>query len=451
VRELFTLGIMPEKQTPRFARMLPGQRRRSFTLAYLNGALWGIGNGLSGTTLVFYLAQSYGASGLALSWVLAAPALVGVLRLFTPLWMDRLGNRRRFCIRMFSLSAVAMLGLPLMSAPEILPEDAHSITALIICWAGYQLLTDIGMVALWSWFSDLVPSRIRGRFVGRRSSWRNIGRVIGTVFSATGNYYWQRYCVETNQPDQYWIGYATLATAGSVAMLLAVWPLTKMDELPSPSEIGSRSARYRMRELIQPFMDKSFRSLMYYGGWFSFANGLTDTAIRIFILADLQIDYSQKRILDSTSRGIQATLMPWAGNQADQRGNIPLLVTSQGLVAVALLFLLPATAEAKWWVLGTYTLWIAYAGINVAMPNLMLQMSKPECSAAYAAAWFAVVRLFYAISALIGGVLYDWASEDWTYFSVGTWQCDHFAMLIIIGFMLRSLGMVWAARIHEPT
>jgi hypothetical protein len=98
-------------------KLPPNVRRQSIVCAYFNGGLWGLGSGLTGTTLLFYLASSYGAKGMALSWLLAAPALVGVLRLFTPLWLDRVGSRHIFCTRMFAVSALVLLGLPVLSAP----------------------------------------------------------------------------------------------------------------------------------------------------------------------------------------------------------------------------------------------------------------------------------------------------------------------------------------------
>jgi MFS family permease len=232
-------------------------------------------------------------------------------------------------------------------------------------------------------------------------------------------------------------------------MLLAIWPLTRMTDPISPSGIGSRSTSQRLSEILTPFVDSTFRRLLCYGLWFSFANGVTDTAVRIYQISVLQLSFAQKRILDSSSRGIQSILMPWAGTQADRHGNVPLLIVSQGLVASALLFLLIASPAAKWWVVGTYVLWIAYAGTNVAMPNLMLQLSEPTCSAAYAAAWFASTSLSYALSALAGGALFDYLKANWKPVPLGTCSIDHFAILLLAGFLLRSFGMLWAARIRE--
>ena len=60
----------------RHSRILRSERRHSIFAAYANGGLWGIGNGLASTTLVTYLAKEYGATGVAVSWLLAAPAFV---------------------------------------------------------------------------------------------------------------------------------------------------------------------------------------------------------------------------------------------------------------------------------------------------------------------------------------------------------------------------------------
>jgi len=433
----------------RIHKLTPSARRQSIVCAYLNAGLWGLGNGLAGTTLLFYLASSYGARGMALSGLLAAPALVGVLRLLTPIWLDRVGSRRIFCIRMFALSAILLLGLPILSAPHVLPKAAHSIAALTACWATYHLFEHFAVVALWSWIGDLVPKRIQGRFVGRRLSWMNSGKVLGTMVSALFATQWRKHVESTGQPEGLWIGFALLASVGAVVMLLAVWPLAKMTDPPSPSEIGSRTPRTRLRELLIPFADGSFRRLLYYGLWFSFANGIADTTLRVYLISILKIEYSEKRILDSSSRGIQSLVMPWVGRQVDRRGNVPVLVVSQGLVSIAMLFLVIATPEAKWWVMGAYACWIAYAGTNVARPNLMLHLSVPEYSTAYSAAWFASTQFAYAVSTLAGGFWFDWMSDHWKPLQLGDWEIDHFAAILLIGFLLRMLGMLWAARIRE--
>ncbi len=75
---------MSEMPPIRPSRIPHKLRRRSISAAYFNAGLWGVGSGLASTTLILYLVRQQGASGLAVSWILAAPWLVGLLRLATP-------------------------------------------------------------------------------------------------------------------------------------------------------------------------------------------------------------------------------------------------------------------------------------------------------------------------------------------------------------------------------
>src|SRR4051794_12240779 len=105
----------------------PSNLRRSIRCAYANGGLWGLGSGLASTTLVFYFATELKASGLAKSWLIATPPLAGLLRLITPVWIARVGSRRRFCIGAFLASAAALALLPVLATPGTFTTSSHSI------------------------------------------------------------------------------------------------------------------------------------------------------------------------------------------------------------------------------------------------------------------------------------------------------------------------------------
>ena len=128
------------------------QRRRARRLAYWNGAVWAVGNGLANTTLVVYLALELGAGriGLGISLILAARHIVGVLRLGAPAMIGRLADRKHFCLATFLLSALVLLSLPLVAAPGRLPSAGASLAALVAVWCLYHLLQYLGTIALWS-------------------------------------------------------------------------------------------------------------------------------------------------------------------------------------------------------------------------------------------------------------------------------------------------------------
>ena len=86
--------------------------RHAMSLANANAGLWAIGNGLVSTSLVIYLAADLGATGLAVSFILAAPRFAGLLRLGVPALMARVVARKRLCVASYALSALILCVVP---------------------------------------------------------------------------------------------------------------------------------------------------------------------------------------------------------------------------------------------------------------------------------------------------------------------------------------------------
>jgi MFS family permease len=423
--------------------------RKSIQGAYANAGLWGLGSGLASMTLVIYFAREFQASGRAIAWLLAAPSLVGLLRLWAPRWLHRVGSRRRFCIGMFLASSAALASLPAVAAPGVMSDSRHSVLALGVTWTTYQVLEFIGVVVLWSWLGDLVPERVRGRFIGRREAWTTAGAVAGSIAAAGATLWWARHCESIEAPELVWKGYAACASFGAALLALATLPLVQMIEPPLPQS-ASRSAP-ALRDLFAPWADPRFRRFMYFGLWYSMANGLTQSPRNIFIASVLKVDFAAKRTLDGASRGVQVLLLPWIGAIADRRGNIPVLVASWAIVSLGSVFFLLATPGAKWWIAGAYVCWIAYAGLNVTLPNLMLGLSPAGESAAYAASWFAWTNVAYATSVMAGGWLLDALGSRFESREILGWRLDHYSILFAASSILMAVGVGVALRVPEAT
>ncbi len=341
------------------------RRRRGVTAAYVNAALWGVGSGLASTTLLLYLARALGASGLAISWILAAPPLVGLLRLATPSLLERVGSRRRFCVAAFLASAGVLLGLPLASMPSTGFSGPALVMAVGASWTGFQLLDSLGAVALWSWLGDLIPRRVRGRVLGRREAWLNAGIVAGTVLGIAITMLedltapiWSAGDVQRNA----YVVCALIATGVFTAAALALLAIPEASRRPYVDD----DDRFRLRDLGAPIVDRKFRRLMAFGLWFSFSNGVVQTAQSLFLIGPLGVTYPWKRTLDGGLRAAKAVILPGVGAAIDRVGNVRVLAASQAIIAAAMLFFLIASPEQPWWILGAYLLWTAYAGHDVA-------------------------------------------------------------------------------------
>jgi MFS family permease len=114
------------------------------------------------------------------------------------------------------------------------------------------------------------------------------------------------------------------------------------------------------------------------------------------------------------------------------------------------LFFLYASPAAPWWILGVYLCWLAYAGHDVTLPNLMLGLSRRGETATYAAAWIAWTQLAYALSTVAGGVLFDWLAVRFEPAMVGGWIVDHYVLMFLASWLLKTVGVAVALRVPEP-
>ncbi|MBN2024015.1 MAG: hypothetical protein JW809_14620 [Pirellulales bacterium] len=418
---------------------------RARRMAYWNGGLWSIGNGLASTMLVVYLALELdtGVAGLGVSLILAAPHVVGALRLIAPALLDRLADRKQFCLGAFALSAAVLAALPWLASPGTLPTARASLAALVAIWCVYHLLQYLGTVAFWSWLADLVPVRIRGRFLGRRERWLVAGQA-GAMLAA-GAFTWGWHVLHPHQPR--WIGYALPALLGVVFMLGALVPVALMPAMASRRRVPLLKA---LGTMFVPLTDFRFLRLVFFGCWFSFFNGITQSAHYVYPAQALGITLVAMLGLRTFMRVGQFALSPWMGRLADRWGNRPVMAASLLLVAQGPLFYFFASRDQPWWLAGAWAVWIAYAGLNVCLPNLMLRLSPERDNAGHIALYFAVTGLCYAASTVTGGVLADrW--EAATFVLGGVWHVDYFGALFLFGWLMRALGVaVLLGIVREP-
>jgi MFS family permease len=442
------------------------QRRRARRLAVWNGALWAVGNGLASTTLVTYLAGELGVErlGLGIGLIVAAPHVVGLLRLGAPAMIGRMANRKRFCIVTFLLACLLLLALPWICAPGQLGSPGWSLAVLVVLWCLYHLMQYLGMVALWSWLADAAPVRIRGRFLGWRQRWT----VAGTAAAAidAGLFVWGTSRVSPDLPR--WIPYGIAAAVGAGFMLAALVPLALMPRcerrrvravvgaaVALPPRGGSTTAtptygNATAANWTTPFRDARFLRLLLFGCWFSFFNGITQSAQSYYPMHVLGVSLFLTLSLQTGMNLGQWGVSPWLGRLADRLGNRPVMFVCQLLVAAGMLFFAAATPAHWEWLIGAWVLWIAYAGLNVCLPNLMLKLAPPQANASYVAAFQAVTGLCYAANTILGGALVD-RYKTWVFAIAPSCCLLFFPCLFVFGWLMRSVGAILLLWVIEPT
>jgi MFS family permease len=423
-----------------YRRMRYRPRQGARLLAYANGTIWGVANGLVTTTLITYLATEYGAKGVAISLILAAPHLVGLLRQSTPRFIARWGSRKWFCIQAYVTSATALLCIPLLEMSGLMPSAGASLVALIALWCLYQLLEYFGTVGLWSWLGDVAPRRTRGRFLGVREAWLSGGRLLGMLASGLFTFYWPTWMSR----ETLWQAYSICNVLGALTMLVAVVPLLLMPALedraktPAPGALGWRKL------FFSPLKDRRFRPMIAYGCWLGTVNGLLGASQFFYskrvLGLSLLVMLAMRCEIELGQTAISATV----GRVIDRLGNRRVMMAAQLLVALSMVFYLSATAERWQLIFGASTLFIAYAGLNVGIPNLVLRLSPTEDRSGYVASYYAWAGLAYGLGSLSGGLLFDWTAT--LHFPAGI---HHFALFFGAGLVLRACGIFWIAAIPE--
>jgi MFS family permease len=409
-------------------------------LAYANGGVWGVADGLVTTTLITYLATEYGAKGIAISLILAAPHLIGLLRQSTPRFIARWGSRKWFCIQAYVTSATVLLCIPLVATPGVMPNPTSSLVALIALWCLYQLLEYFGTVALWSWLGDVAPRRACGRFLGAREAWLSGGRLSGMIASGLFTFYWPTWIAR----ETLWQAYSICNVLGALTMLVAIVPLLLMPALENRSKTPAPSALGWRKLFLSPLKDRRFQPMIAYGCWLGAVNGLLGASQFFYSKRVLGLSLLVMLAMRCETELGQTAISATVGRLIDCLGNRRVMIAAQLLVALSMVFYLAATPERWPWIFGASTLFIAYAGLNVGIPNLVLRLAPSEDRSGYVASYYAWAGLAYGLGSLGGGLLFDWAAT--LPFPSGI---HHFTLFFSAGLVLRACGIFWFAAIPE--
>lgn len=428
------------------ARIAPELRRRALKLGYVNGILWSVGNGLTTGTLVYYLVLDLGAEGIEISLILAAPALVGLLRLFAPALIRLLGSAKATCLALSIASYILLCGLPAMAFPGF-ATGPHALPILIGVLCVHQLLEYIASVALWAWFGDLVPLKVRGRYFGRRQVYQLIVLIPTLLISGYFADWWKETHSQT-QPEWALLAYAIPSALGVLFLLASLIPLVFMPATPvSRADDGPRI----WRSITLPLADRRFAVFLLFGCWFSFFNGVTQSAQNIYPYRVLGFGVLALAVMRTVMRIGQIPFAFFAGGFSDRYGNRPVLILTQAIVATGPLFFLLARpgSGSRWWLLGAWIAWSAFGGMNVCLPNLTLKLAPDGQRASYLASWFAFTSIAYAVSTIAGGKLFD-VLADRAPFTLGSLSFDHYDLLFATGWVTRTMALIWLWFLIEP-
>jgi MFS family permease len=443
--------------------------RRAIRFSYIAAVVWACGNAIASSILFSYLIQELGAKGRQLAYLQVIPALFGLLRLLTPLVIERLHGTKRTYLALSAAAYALLFAIP--SAIEFGRETASrpaAISLLIGIYCVHQLLEQVAVIALWTWLTDLVPRRLRGRIFARRNIWKLV--IVIPTLLASGFYIDRAIAAEREAataardaslatdvaakpvpiPARPYAAahYSALINISAVLMLVSLAPLIAVPQGATTQIATPSKQRPGLRTLVASLREPGALRLVVYGCWFSFFNGLFTAAQFVFPKAVLNLGLGTINAMQTTMRVGQIGFSAWAGRASDRCGNRPVIVVSQLLVGAAPLFYFLAAPNSPYWLYGAWILWSAYAGINICVPNLTFRLVPPSQRSALYATYQALSGLLFAVGALAGGFAFDYVITK-ELIDAGD-SLPRFGLFFLAAFVLRSTGAAIVATVPEP-
>jgi len=433
--------------TPQQSKRDRSELRRSLRNVYI---AWGFGAGwmfivmgAAGTQF----ARLLGVSEFGFGLLAAVPFLAALTQLPVSFFIERFGHRKA----MFMTTGIAgrSMWLLLAAIPWTLPREWWPI-ALIGGTAAAMFLLNMGGPAWMNWAADLIPSRLRGRYMSHRI---RLGQVIGLFTTLLVGFGLDRSAAIA--PDD-------LRNAISAAYILAallgivdfLWHAPV--HLPDPPRGEPKSIR---RLLAEPLGDRNFRWFIGFTGMFTFSIGYVGHYANLYVLEHIAIDSASRYLLVNTMMVaipllVMMLVLPIWGRLMDRFGRRPIMIIACVMVAhggASWIFVTPH----NWW-FGYITVMIATAAwpaIEVGNLNILLSLADSKggtrSGTAYVAVNSIVVAVAGTLSGLFGGAVAEWIGPDWRGAIFGFPVTYHGVLLIISGG-LRLLAVFFLAKVHEP-
>ncbi len=287
-----------------------------------------------------------------------------------------------------------MLWWFIVGLPHFAPESKQGalIWGVITIVAISHLLGCLGTAPWYSWLSDLVPEKTRGRFFGRMNMATGL---TGIIISLAIGRYLDRFS-NVN-------GFTTAFAGGIILGLFSLLALKKMPEPPSKKSKGLVS----FSSLIKiPFRNLNFKKFVLFRVSLSFAQGILVPFVAVFMIENLKISYSLIAIFIVIASLANALSMKFWGYLADKFGNKSILsISTWGMAFLPILWLFNRTDHIAIIPFLYFFGGIFGAGAILSNLNLLLKLSPEDKRPSYIAAANVAVGISTAIAAITGGFM----------------------------------------------
>lgn len=413
-------------------RLSPAETRRALWVAAIAWGVFGSAwaNMVSGAPFVAFAREKLGASTVVYGLFSSLPFLGVLAQLPGSWWVER--TRRRKPVFLATASCSRAIWFLVAALPWLIPERHAGarlgvLLSLVVISSAFG---HAGTPAWFSWFADMVPERIRGRYLGRRQA---LATVTAVIVSATVSH-----IVDLDD------SFTTFAIIFSVAAVLGLADIQLFWLVREP-EMPDRPPMRWWEVVVVPLGDRPFRGYLLYAFSEAFMFGFAGPFFWLMGLEVLRIGkFWSNFYVMMVPMVFSALALPAWGAVGDRFGARP-LVTLGTLMSI----IFPVC-----WVLarpGHYHGLLATcavvgglfgAAISVGDMSMVFSLTPREGRSAYLAALALASSLGWAMAPAAAGAVAEvlrplrWQAGGWTFGQF------HFLMFISVALRLAHVMLV---------
>jgi MFS family permease len=394
---------------PRPSRLSPDEVERGLALSIKEGVGFALMVGLA-ETYIFVDSVRLGATPFVQGLLVTLPLFLGSLGPLLALSvLTKLRQRRRLVA---VLNTIQGLNLAVIGALDYLALSTPY--TLLANYALHQVLGQAAGTAWTSWFGDLIPSGIRGRYLARRNAFVYTG--IGVGILAGGAILQALKTGGEGIGGDSGRGFAVLFALAGIARLSCAWMILRT---PEPRFAGVAPGA-RVKRFLATERGSSAWRLVVFGFCLQAALYVSGPYYAPYMMEDLGFEYWQYTAASLSVTAARIALLPAWGRAVDQLGARPAYLT--GLLLLSFVPLPWVFMEHFYWVLIAQAFsGLAWSGYEVSMFGLLVSSSYRDTRAHLSA----IQQFVNGCGQLLGGMLGAWiaslASNDLrVVFAVGT-------------------------------
>lgn len=430
-------GSMAVSGGPKPAQRLSGAEiRRSLALITVAwgifGTLWA--NAVTGAPFTSF-ARQLGANDLLFGLLMAAP-LLGVLGHIPSAYLiERFRSRKK--VFLWAFVPQRLLWLVAAALPWLIGSDRPSarLALLAAVVLSSSLLSNAGSNAWLGWTADIIPERVRGRYLANRM---RLATAVGVAGAALAGW-----VLDLNS------SMIVYSAVFAIASLLGTTDVMLFHLIPEP-EMPHEETVTLKGMFSGPLRDPDFRRYLLYSASEGLAFGVVVPVFWLFAMEYLQLGklYCNLYLLIVPSVMTALSVSFW-GRITDRYGCRPVILVNSGLLV--LLPLVWLVTERQWhWLLLLHGLMGGVFGgaVTIADSNLWYRMTPARGRPAYLATAFIVGGIAGGLGPVIGGAMCQALSGFAA--RVGMFHVTGLHVVFMLSAALRAIHVLFfAPRLRE--